>query len=348
MPRSNGSIDFQRVIAALLDGEHPFPLAYLRQFSDMEPADFDRLKEAWGGVGAERRLELMRMLLQVAESDTLVCFDDLSRFALNDSDPRVRAQAVGLLWECEDFHLAPPFIGLMLHDPDSLVRAVAATALGNFEYLGELEEIPQEVHRNVEESLLEVARGTDLPGIRRRALESLGYSGRKEVPPLIRSAFESGDAGWMSSALMAMGRSLDTRWESEVLLSMRSQLPEVSLEAIRAAGLIELASARQPLLELLEDPDQMTGEMREAVIWSLSQIGGEDVSAALEYLLENSTDEEEIDFIGAALDNLEFTEGFPELRLLDYDPETLLDLDLLGDDEEESDAGEAGSAEDDQ
>jgi len=59
-------------------------------------------------------------------------------------------------------------------------------------------------------------------------------------------------------------------------------------------------------LRLLEDEDD--DEVSGAAIWSLSQIGGEDVRTYLENLLDQSEDEEQTEFLEEALDNLSFTE----------------------------------------
>jgi HEAT repeat protein len=139
-------------------------------------------------------------------------------------------------------------------------------------------------------------------------------------------------------------------------VSMRSELPSVRLAAVAAAGLLELPAARQPLLEMLEDPDQLPDSVRRSAIWSLSQIGGEDVGAALEYLLENTEDVDEVEFLEDALENLEFTEGFTNLDMMDYDPELAQAIieeaepwpepRITGNEESDEDETEAGDDED--
>jgi hypothetical protein len=58
-----------------------------------------------------------------------------------------------------------------------------------------------------------------------------------------------------------------------------------------------------------------------SVIWSLSQIGGEDVRTYLENLLDQIEDEDQIAFLEEALDNLAFTEDLDRFDLLAFDPE---------------------------
>lgn len=198
------------------------------------------------------------------------------------------------------------------------VRAEAAAALGRFVYEGELEKIPEDVFRTVENRLIETVNSAEEALIRRRALESLGYSGREEVPALIRQAYQSDDPDWMASALFAISRSADSSWEPEVKRMLRHPRANVQIEAVRAAGELELDSTRRILLDLLEEEAQ-DSEVRSAVIWSLSQIGGDEVRDVFETLLEESDDEEEMELLSDALDNLDFTEDMAMFSLLDMD-----------------------------
>lgn len=335
------NVPFNHIISALLDDSTPFPPKYLHRFSDISPKELAQLKQSWSQIHPARRISLMEDLEELAEADTLVSFDDLSVFALNDSEPRVRAAAIRLLWESESPRLIPNFISMLKKDDDLTVRASAAAALGLFVYLGELEEIPEEAFHQVEDCLLEVATGSEAPLVRRRALESLGYSSRPEVPPLIRNAYQTQDTEWLASALFAMGRSADKMWEKEVLKMLRHPARDVQEEAIRAAGQLELASTREPLLELLEDAEDLSEEVRTAAIWSLSQIGGTNVRDTLEELLDASEDEDEAEFLEQALENLEFTDGFQFFDLFEVGERDEDDLDQIIDLSEEDNNGKA-------
>jgi hypothetical protein len=336
MFRENKPISFDQVVTALLDMSVPFPATYLHQFSDMTSADLKQIAAAWPKVPADRRAALLEDLEGIAEADTLVNFDEISRMALQDSDPRARSVAIRLLWECEDSHLVPTFLKMMQSDSDENVRAAAATALGLFVYMGELEEIPEAMLHTIEDSLIQTIQGTDTPFVRRHALESLGYSGRPEVNGLIKTAFAQKSDEWKSSALFAMGRSADSVWEKQIMQMIRHPSPLVQLEAVRAAGSLALAAARPYLLKMLKKREEMDEDIFAATIWSLSQIGGEEVQQALETLHENTEDDDEIELLENALDNLEFTNGMPLFDILDVDVEDEEDLDTIIELEEEA------------
>ena len=150
-----------------------------------------------------------------------------------------------LLAECEDVKLVPIYEKILASDPDPEARAEAAQALNLFVDLGELDEIPESVHHRAEEALLAASHDEDAD-VRRRALESLGYSSREEVPALIEAAIDREDPDWQASALIAMGRSSDERWSEPVIRMMLSEDHDVRLEAVKAAGELMLPAARMP------------------------------------------------------------------------------------------------------
>lgn len=321
---------FQSAIDSLLEPSKPFPKKYLSLFSDLDPASLKRLLDAWPRISLTRKQTLLADLDHLLDEDTIVSFDDFARALLTDPDGAVRAGAMRLLAECEDVKLLPIYEKILFSDPHPEARAEAARVLNLFVDLGELDEIPEAALHRAEEALL-AASHDDNAEVRRRALESLGYSSRKEVPALIEAAIQREDPDWQVSALIAMGRSNDERWSEPVIRMMLSENRDVRLEAVRAAGELMLPAARLPLLNMLDEEDDSA--VLSAIIWSLSQIGGEDVRTYLENLLAQTEDDDEIDFIEDALANLSFTEDLGRFDLFAVDPDE--DLVEWADEEEE-------------
>ena len=326
---------FQTVLDSLLAPGKDFPRRYLRYFSDIAPLELQTLMDIWSRVKPDRKLSLLEGLLSMADSDTLVDFEDFARAILDDPEATVRTYAIRLLDReaCEDVKLVPTFINLLKNDPDVNVRAEAASALNLFVDLGELEEISEEVYGEIQSILLDSAKGAEETRVRRRALESLGWSSNPEVVELIESAFD-GNIDWKVSALVAMGRSADDRWEDRVLRSMLDDNDKTRKAAVQSAGMLGFKSARLPLLRMLETEE--SDEVMSAAIWSLSQIGGEDVQIVLEKLLDETEDEDLVAFLEEALDNLAFTEDLDRFELMSFDPDELEDLEVLDDEEEEA------------
>jgi HEAT repeat protein len=317
MTESTGS--FQKVITELAEGGQELSRRTLQEFSDIDPAALKAVHEAWPRISADRKRKLLEGLESLSDEDTLVSFDDFARSLLTDPDPEIRMRAIRLLDEAEDTKLIPAFIKILIDDKDAETRAEAASALGKFVELGELEEIPEESRREVEDALLEKANSEDQVQVRRNALEALGFSSRLEVITLIESSFRRENPDWQASALFAMGRSFDERWEEAVLSRMLDVNPLVRLAAVEAAGELRLASARTVLFHVLEDEEE--DDITSAAIWSLSQIGGEDVRVYIENLLDLAEEEEDVKFLEDALENVEFTDELNHFDLLSIDPD---------------------------
>lgn len=324
---------FQTVLDSLIAGGKEFPRKYLGHFSDMQPLELQTLMDVWGSVNLDRKLSLLKGLDALIEKDTLVSFDEFAIAILVDTEASVRAHALRLLVECDDVKLIPTYLNLLKNDPDTSVRAEAANVLNLFMDLGELEEISEEAYSEIRIALLESAKGEKEARVRRQALESLGWSSHKDVIALVEFAFDDEEnAEWKASALIAMGRSANDIWEDRVLRSLLDENNKIRKAAVKSAGLLALKSARLPLLQMLADEEE--DEVMTAVIWSLSQIGGEDVGTYLEAVLAETEDDDLIAFIEEAIDNLAFTEDLDKFDLLAIDPDDIEDLELLDEVEE--------------
>jgi HEAT repeat protein len=310
-------VPFSTVVAALGDSGRPFPTRYLNRFSDLNPADLQTLMQAWPRVPLAHKRTLLKHLNERYAEDTLLSFDALAVQLLDDPDEQVRTLALQLLDETADIHLLPRLIRITSDDPEPASRAAAATILGQFVHMGEMEELPADTLNTVTDTLLVAAANPD-NHIARAALESLGYSGRPEVNELIASAFKRRDPHWQVSALLAAGHSADARWQEQVLAALISDDEKVRLAAVQTAGELGLKPARQVLLNMLEEEEEF-GDIYQAIIWSLSQIGGEDVRPYLQTLLGEADDDEMAELIEDALQNLDFTEDLEGFDLIAYD-----------------------------
>ncbi len=307
-------IPFTKLIEALLDESTPFSPRYLNRLSDLEPDDTSALAEIWPKISLRRCQALLEDLEEIHLADDLLCFEEVGRVALKDNEPGVRRRALQILREYELVDLLPTFVDMSQHDPDADVRAASAEGLATYVYMGEVEDISPKKLQQVEEYLLRLISSSDTTLVRRRALEAMGFSSRKEVVKLIEQTYASPDVDWLVTALVAMGRSANPRWNPQVLKMLTHKRPAVRAEAASAAGELEIKAAVPTLLELLEDVDL---DVRMASIWALSQVGGEGVRSALESLLEATEDDDEANQIDNALENLDFTEEMRNLALLE-------------------------------
>ncbi|HLE15742.1 MAG TPA: HEAT repeat domain-containing protein [Anaerolineales bacterium] len=328
---SPAEIPFDEVLAALLNGDTPLKARFLYRLSDLDPEELALLKAGWPRLPGWRRRALLEDLDELGSADDLLSFEGIGRHAVTDEDALVRLLGVHLLWEFDAHDLIPLFLELLRSDAEADVRAAAATALSQFVYLGEIDRLPPEKLGQIEDTLLASITRDSSHQVRLRALESIGYSSRDEVPPLIERTFSAGDQEGMASALTAMGRSMDERWEQDVVEMLEHQAAMVRAEAARAAGEMELSEAVARLVNMTRDSDE---DVRYAAIWSLSQIGGDRARQALENLLRRAEVDEEAGYIESALDNLAFNDGLEAFSLFNIAEG---DEDLEDDDFEDED-----------
>lgn len=336
------------LIKAMMDLEKPFPARFLYQFSDMPSEDLQLLASTWQSIPVVRRRAILQDLIELFEHDNLLMYEDIGRIALEDCDTDCQVSGISLLLEAEDPKLVPVFLKLLADgDKTEFVRAAAANALGLYVYLGELEELKPDVHHEIEDALLLAYAQDPSDLVQRRALESLGYSSREEVVPLLRFASAKDSEEWLESALFAMGRSADNQWEPLVLEQLDHENPEVRGQAIHAAGELALNAARRRLLRQLDrEKDEY---VRSELIWALSQIGGEGIEEKFEQLLAKTDDDEEADLLEEALDMLNFTNDVVNFELMEVGLHHDHDLGNKDDEYDElSEDGEYGTDEDDE
>lgn len=281
-------------------------LASLCCLSNLEAKEAARTREAWPNLSVELRRQLVTKLVKVAEADFEMDFSELFRLGMGDEDAQVRTAAIKGLWEDGDVRLVPLLAARLREDKDATVRAAAATSLGRFVLMGELEEIRPDPHALAYETLLAACQDTEeQKTVRRRALESLAYTDKEIVTDLIREAYAASEEKMRISAVFAMGRSADNRWSRQVQQELFSPNPELRYEAARACGELRLSKTVPELGELAEDADP---EVQEAALWALGQIGGD---KAAEILKHHCMAEDEATQAAArvALDELEFLHG---------------------------------------
>jgi HEAT repeat protein len=307
--------NFEELLQQIGDTENRLSVSTLYSLSGLDRAEAQLFQEAWPAMAIERRRQIINFLVEIAEASFEVNFGQVFRFCLGDEDEKVRAAAIEGLWEDNDTALLDPLINLLRVDPSISVRARAATSLGRYVLLGELDKIKAQHFGPVEEALLETIRFRleDLE-VRRRAIESIAYSSDEGVREIIENAYYDDDERMRTSAVFAMGRSADPYWSDLVINELESTRPEMRYEAVMASGELQLAEAMPFLANLVNDPDR---EVLEAAIWALGQIGGNEARRIL-YACYEDGDEFLREAVEEALAHLEFMHGFLDISLDDF------------------------------
>ncbi|HNE04044.1 MAG TPA: HEAT repeat domain-containing protein [Anaerolineales bacterium] len=328
-------LTFQNVLDHLLDSKKDIPAGHLAYYSDLDPKSLRLFLDVWSSVPQKRKLLLLDTLVSHLDEDTIVSYEDIGKALLDDPDAEVRARAMGLLAESDDPKLIDTLLKILKSDSELAPRVKASTLLGEFVLMGELEELDEARLRKIEEALIAIIRSDENPSLRRAAVEAFGYSGRDEAVAILESAYEREDPLWVASALRAMGRSHDNRWDDSVVSKLLDPDPRVRYAAAEAAGELTIEEAGPIMLKMLEDEEE-DDNVTMAAIWSLSQIGGEDARAYILNMLDSSDDDDVTEFLEDALENLDFNDELNKFDLLSLDEDDDLsefDEDDLDDDD---------------
>lgn len=273
-------LSFEEALARLCDEEANLSSLELHALSGPSRAETALFEKRWAAVHLERRRKVIRALVESAELNFEMDFNDLFRCCLRDEDEQVRFHAIEGLWECESTSLIEPLVQMLRHDLSPDVRAAAALSLGRFALQAELGNLDARRVKLVQDALWEsIHDPAEVVSVRRRAVESIAYLDIKGVREIIDAAYNSGDDEMRASAIFAMGRSGDSYWNHTVLMELSAVEPEMRYEAARASGELQLREAVPLLIRLVRSADR---EIQEAAIWSLGQIGGDRARRVLE------------------------------------------------------------------
>jgi HEAT repeat protein len=264
--------NIRQVINDLVDINKPLINASLADLSNLNSEELSVLAQVWPRIDAERRRRTISRLVELAEENFELNFDNIFKNCLRDPDPEVRTKAIEGLWENEESTLIPPFIRMLNEDSSEAVQAAAAKALSKYAMLAELKKLGPSSSARVSQALLAILMDKTRPReVWRRALEAAAPLSLPEVKKAINEAYASNDPRLKNSAIYAMGRNCDTAWMPVLIKEMSSASPDTRYEAAGACGEICDEEAVPHLIKLTQDSDI---EVQQAAISSLGKIGG--------------------------------------------------------------------------
>jgi HEAT repeat protein len=303
-------LPIEETIAALGDSAKPLLSSRLTELSHLNAQELALLEKAWRKIEPKRRRQIIYRLVELAEDNFELDFDDIFKSCLRDDDADVQSKAIEGLWESEEASLIDPLIELLEPESPEKVQATAATALGKFALLAELEKLRPHHKTRVCRALLDVIEdsGRSLE-IKRRALEAAAPLSLPQMEKAIARAYQSGVPRLKTSAIFAMGKNCDPRWLPILIRELGNADAEIRYEAAQACGELGEKEAAPYLRELTTDPDV---DVQLAAIQALGKIGGPEAKDSLERCLTDDSEaiqqaaEEALSELEASEDPLSF------------------------------------------
>lgn len=257
----------------------------LVELSNLKAGDLKLFGQAWSKVEPEMRRRIISRLVELADGNIELNYDDIFVGCLKDADPEVRIIAIEGLWESEDASLVSPLISLLQQDKSGEVQASAAMALGKFAMMAELDKLRTEHMLRIEQALLGAFGNMKLClEVRCLALEAVAPLHLPRVKKAITEAYQSKEPKLKLSSVYAMGMNCDPCWMPMLLKELASPSGEIRHRAIRACGEVGEEEAIPHLIKLINGTDD---ELAVAAVEALGKIGGDTAKEYLEELLDH-------------------------------------------------------------
>ncbi len=321
MPRQYTLEDAFNALPLKDDGIVPYEV--VMGFSELEPDEVNQVRVVWQKLDDEQRIRIMERFAEIIEVDYEMDYSAMARLGYQDPHPAVRVAAINAGYVDDDLDNLTQLMPLASKDASPEVRAAAIARIGQFIYLGEVEEIDPEDTVEAQELALKLYNDpNESIDVRRRALEAISHCSRADVQQMIADSYNHADSRMRISAVNAMGNSCDPRWEKFVLEEMDSDLAEMRFEAIRAAGALSLKTAVERLSEFGYEDD---AQLQESAVWALGEIGGKEAIEKLEALseyAESQNDDDLVEAIEEAIDMAYFmSDDDLDFDLMDFEDE---------------------------
>src|SRR5262245_44054229 len=137
--------------------------ARLAKLSGLSRQQLDDFLPTWNELPVGERRRALRTLIDLAEDNVELDYNDLFRRLIGDGDPEVRALAIEGLWEDDRGATADLLVKAAREDAHESVRAAAVDGLGRFALRLALDEVSPSLAVRVRGALLELAApGTPL------------------------------------------------------------------------------------------------------------------------------------------------------------------------------------------
>ena len=276
------------IISELKGSDRPLSNAKLSELSSINSEELRLFKEVWPTIELKRRQQIVSRLVELAEENFELDFDNVFKNCLDDPDAEVRSRAIEGLWENEEPSLINTLLNLLEHDSSERVQSAAASGLGRFIILAEHQKLHSNYSSKIYQKLLVIIGDkSQTLEVKRRALEAIAPRCSPRVERAISEAYHHGHPKLRASSIYAMGKNCSPAWLPILLKELSNADAEIRYEAAKACGEIGEEEAVPYLINLVEDPDI---EVQLAAIQALGKIGGTEAKNCLEQYLEDDSE----------------------------------------------------------
>ena len=274
--------------------EHPEDVfsRHARMLSDLSVEKTAKLRSVLSEMPAESRNRFYSGMHQIFPEFYEYNFAPIAEVGLDDPDGDIRAMSINTLSLEDSREIGDRLLRAAEEDPAETAQIAAINVLGQYMLSEVLEEpipVPGENLHKVLEKLIE----HKTPAVRRAAIVSYAVSETARVNELIRGYLAGNNRDELISALRAVSISMNEDFSQSVLELINHDDEDIMMEAIRAAGVLQLKEALPVLYELLSRFDSISPELLLTTANAVAEIGDESSIDVLETLGEAVVDMDE-------------------------------------------------------
>lgn len=316
--KNTPELSFDEIIENLKDGGATLSSKQIMRLSGLYPNELATLKQNWSKFHTQRIKGVLEDMELLTEDYPGVDFSEIFFLGLDDSNDEVVIVSIEGLWDEEKIEIGRKALTILHANPAPSLHVALSilSLLGEFIILAELDKIPASLANEIKTDIQTIYKNSPNESLRQRALEVLAGASDIDLDEAIDKAIHDFNDDWIRSALIAIGKSGKTTWNDYVFDNLDSPLEDLRIEAIRAAGELELQDA---ISELYANTKDGLKEIRMASAWSLSNYSDKNIQNTLQDMLENVEDEEEQALIEDAIDNHLVSSEMMSLDFLEFD-----------------------------
>lgn len=289
MANTSKRTNFDNILQMIREQPERVFVKHARMLSDLTPEKTNKLRTVLAEISDANRSEFFQGMYISAMNSFECNYTPIAKIGLEDSDGDVRTASIQVLGFEDDKSAGEKILDAAQNDPYEKAQIAAVQVLGQYMFESALDNrIP--VNKKKLHEVLENLIESKNQAVRRAAVVSYAVSEDKRVKEIITGYLAGNNRDELIAALEAVRHAMGEEWAGTVLELMRHEDDEVSMEAIRAAGTLQLREALPLLYELISRFDRISPEMLLTAVEAVAEIGDEGSYDVLETLGEAAVD----------------------------------------------------------
>ncbi len=308
MAQKSKRTNFDNVLQMVREAPESVFARYARMLSDLSAEKVTKLRTVLADMPSGRRIAFFNAMQDLAMEFFEYDFASIAVMGLEAPEGKIRAISILTLGLDDSREVGAKILNAAENDPDEQAQTAAVSVLGRYmfdEMIDDPIPVPSKKLHSVLEKLIEHKN----PVIRQAAVIAYAVSETDRVNEIIAGFLAGNESTELVAALRAIRISLNEDMDKSVLELINHEDEDVVIEAVRAAGALQLREALPALYEIISRFDRISPDLLLVAADAVAEIGDESSIDVLETLGEAvvDMDDEITEGIDDCIDTLNMT-----------------------------------------